>query len=331
MMKNLLLFAVCLSCMSVACTKDPSAEDNKPVQPVPADPESYNVTVKVDHEISGDIFNFVSILPIPESNEYQTVENLSCPDGKVKALKGSDNKCNYIEAPEVDFTELSHSLSYDVTLHPFRTDFSKITTIYDYDPSSEECVLYLGRKSVIIDPGEAFIKLIGDKMWKDADDIIDYARLCYEYVAYNFIYQDSDEDIVGIGYIRDTEKGDCGTLSSVFISLLRYKGIPSRHVAAVRTNGATHVWAEFYLEKYGWIPVDVTKKSLDRSGDYFGYYGGDAIVVSKDVCYEYEYDIADPYPEPRMMYCLQTYLSLGMTEKGGKVTSEFSIKAKLIE
>ena len=43
------------------------------------------------------------------------------------------------------------------------------------------------------------------------------------------------------------------------------------------------MWAEFYLENYGWIPVDVTYKNLNPTGDFFGKYDGNGIVVTREV------------------------------------------------
>jgi transglutaminase-like putative cysteine protease len=48
------------------------------------------------------------------------------------------------------------------------------------------------------------------------------------------------------------------------------KGIPARHNVGVIPSNSPHAWSEFYLEKWGWIPVDVTLKNSDPGGDYFG-------------------------------------------------------------
>lgn len=43
------------------------------------------------------------------------------------------------------------------------------------------------------------------------------------------------------------------------------------------------MWPDFYHKDYGWIPVDPTYKNSNRSGDYFGRYGGGAVIVSQDL------------------------------------------------
>ena len=82
--------------------------------------------------------------------------------------------------------------------------------------------------------------------------------------------------------------GDCGNQASVFISLLRAKGIPARHVVLCRV-GSAHVRAEFYLAGYGWIPADPNGEQSAPSLDWFGHVDNDAdaLVVSLGICNEY--------------------------------------------
>ena len=82
--------------------------------------------------------------------------------------------------------------------------------------------------------------------------------------------------------------GECGDFSTLVVNLLRYKNIPSRHNICLRldTDNSYHVWVDFYLEGYGWIPLDATYKHDYPSGDYFGRYAGDCIVVAQDMFYD---------------------------------------------
>ena len=56
-------------------------------------------------------------------------------------------------------------------------------------------------------------------------------------------------------------KGDCGQQTFLFISMLRYKGIPARWQSGWMMppdNENLHDWCEVYYEGTGWIPVDVS-------------------------------------------------------------------------
>ena len=81
------------------------------------------------------------------------------------------------------------------------------------------------------------------------------------------------------------EGGDCGNLSTIFVSLLRCKGIPARHLVAKRTDGSNPVWVDFHRQDYGWIPVDVSKRNANKYGDFFGKIDSrdTGIIVSKGV------------------------------------------------
>jgi transglutaminase-like putative cysteine protease len=63
-------------------------------------------------------------------------------------------------------------------------------------------------------------------------------------------------------YVLTTGIGDCGSQSMYFAALCRSLGIPARAIGGYQIfppgSGGTHFWAEYYLEGYGWIPVDVT-------------------------------------------------------------------------
>ncbi|MHB8163204.1 MAG: transglutaminase-like domain-containing protein [Methanoregula sp.] len=62
-------------------------------------------------------------------------------------------------------------------------------------------------------------------------------------------------------YMLTTDIGDCGTQSVYFAALCRSLGIPARAPGGyqmIEGKAGTHFWAEYYLEGYGWIPVDVT-------------------------------------------------------------------------
>lgn len=62
-------------------------------------------------------------------------------------------------------------------------------------------------------------------------------------------------------YVLSTGIGDCGSQSMYYAALLRAAGIPARAQGGyqmIEGTPGTHFWAQFYLEGYGWIPVDVT-------------------------------------------------------------------------
>jgi hypothetical protein len=120
------------------------------------------------------------------------------------------------------------------------------------------------------------------------------ARLLYNYVANRLSYVETPEDFSVPGAIK-TKKGNAYLYSLLFCSLARSVGIPTRPVAGYVVVGKNlcrrHYWAEFYLEKAGWVPVDPLLGDGVKLGDlkagvnlrdfYFGGLDNKHIAMSK--------------------------------------------------
>ena len=70
----------------------------------------------------------------------------------------------------------------------------------------------------------------------------------------------------------------------------------------VWVDGGYHVWPDFYHEDYGWVPVDPTFKNNNPSGDYFGRYDGNLIILSQGLTTFSETDI-ELTNEPLQTFC----------------------------
>jgi len=70
--------------------------------------------------------------------------------------------------------------------------------------------------------------------------------------------------------VYENRYGDCGAQSMFFAALCRSMGIPARSTGGrqlVPGWSGSHFWAEFYLEGYGWLPVDT---SIADAADWTG-------------------------------------------------------------
>lgn len=69
--------------------------------------------------------------------------------------------------------------------------------------------------------------------------------------------------------------GDCGALSSLFVASCRAAGIPARTVTGFSLgSNQWHVWAEFNVKDYGWVPVDLAyAEGMMPNGDQPIYFG----------------------------------------------------------
>ena len=84
------------------------------------------------------------------------------------------------------------------------------------------------------------------------------ARLIYNYVRrIKFAYSPGGKDVID-NFSRGT--GDSFTYAVMFTTLARKAGIPARTAAGYLVYDdkrvVKHFWSEFYINNYGWIPVD---------------------------------------------------------------------------
>lgn len=102
------------------------------------------------------------------------------------------------------------------------------------------------------------------------------ARAIYEWTIAN-TFRDPDVKGCGLGKALATLNeakggGKCADISSVFVTVMRAAGIPTRDVFGLRSTGKDgeitgdfHCWTEFYLPGTGWVqadPADVRKAML---------------------------------------------------------------------
>lgn len=285
--KRCMLMMVCMLLMT-ACDQNEEADDLvKGPTTQTANVESWEMSNKVTFKKTGDghITKFQALMPLPQSNIYQTVENVRFNEGKVLEDKNYGNKALFVDRPEFVSSEYIMETVFDVYTKKVAVDISKIDNILPYDPKSEACKRYLGDRGEYIVTSNPYIVKTGDALWAESENELDYARRCYEYVAKNFSYKKGSwrtlEQILKDG------GGECGDFSTLVVNLLRYKGIPSRHNICVTVSGGYHVWVDFYLEGWGWIPLDATYKNSNPKGDFFGKYNGECIVLMQDMCYDF--------------------------------------------
>lgn len=248
---------------------------------------SGTVTNAVNLTYSDTQWNWIyPVLPYPKSNIYQDIESVNtysatvfdCPDGLNSYIATNYQGMNI---PPSESTVIKEDIS--ATVYEVTAKLDMIDNIPPYDPKADVCKKYLGKeRGNLIDPTHKTIKAVADNLWIESkEDIITFARKSYEWTATNIKYGNNNKGLHPISELMKTKESDCGNFASVFISLLRAKGIPARHIVMIEPNSSEwHVRAEFYIPAYGWIPVDPTYKNSNPRGDYFGKFTGKFIVMS---------------------------------------------------
>jgi len=255
-------------------------------------PKTFRVRISLElKSVSVKPGVLVGALAWPESNEYQEIRRLKRSPGQLLTYPENGEKylfCrfNSAECPQPGSSKtIFHE--FEVTLYDITVDFSKIDMIYPYNKKSAVYRRYTGKSGEIVDPNHPEIERIAKQIASESKDSLEFARNAYLYVSENYKYLNPGTGLHPLNKLLEDGGGDCGNLSSIYISLLRNQGIPARHLVALRPDGSAHVWADFYMQKYGWIPVDVTYRLGDKSKtqDFFGRVsvGSNGIILSRDV------------------------------------------------
>lgn len=247
-----------------------------------------NFTNKVSFSKTGDMsgIRLAALIPAPVTNEYQEISSLLANRGKFIDLNEANRVLFYdgtFEGSTFDVLE-----SFLFTTKKMKIDFNNKTSknvVTGINPND-----YLGSDGTYIDTNNNKIKEIGDQLWSQSENILDYAKRSYEYVASHYRYINGSwrtlSEILRLG------GGECGDFTTLFVNLMRYKGIPARHNIGVWIDGGYHVWPDFYHEDYGWVPVDPTFKNSNRDEDYFGRYDGNLIILSQGLTTFFDSDIS---------------------------------------
>lgn len=229
-------------------------------------------------------------IPYPVSNNEQDISNVrikgNFSQNGVYGEKETGNLALYAEwnTPTKDRTI---TLTFDATAKELiKRDFPSVET--DIPAEIKE---YL--KSTAFIPTDGKVSEIALSITKNKKKVSEKARAVYQWVIENTV---RDPDVKGCG-TGEVEKviakrgGKCADISSVFVSIARAAGVPSREVFGLRLGkkdeedmtGGHHCWAEFYVPGYGWAPADpadvrkimlVDKLDLKGAQDKINYYFG---------------------------------------------------------
>jgi transglutaminase-like putative cysteine protease len=221
-------------------------------------------------------------IPVPQSDRFQTVElrTIESPvEHQILEEKNYGNSICYIElSPEHSGQQLE--LVYDVERQEKKP--------YEEDSSPSK---YLNA-SLLMPVGDRF-QVLADSIigQKRNTGTLMQARALYDYVIDNMRYMKFGEYGKGDSvYACDALSGNCTEFHSLFISLARSAGIPSRFAVGAsipsdRDEGGIdgyHCWAEFYAEGKWW-PVDISEanKYTALATYYFGRHPANRIEFSR--------------------------------------------------
>lgn len=108
------------------------------------------------------------------------------------------------------------------------------------------------------------VKDLADSIVPKRDNPVETVRKIYSWFTANIPWAGAQEYSILENipeYVIQNRRGDCGMQTLLFMSMLRYRGIPVRWQSGWKVPpGAKnlHDWCEVYFEGTGWVPVDVS-------------------------------------------------------------------------
>jgi len=172
-----------------------------------------------------------------------------------------------------EFTYTCYQINYKV-------DTGKVGT---YDKTSGD-YQHFTRPEKYVESDDARLTAIARQLQQGKTNPYDTAGAIYDWVIDNMAYRKVD-GLKGAKFSLENRYGECGDYSALFTALCRAAGIPARTVVgrwATSSPDDWHVWAEFYLPGYGWLPVDPTDADLNKKGRAcFGNLDNKRLILHK--------------------------------------------------
>jgi transglutaminase-like putative cysteine protease len=239
-----------------------SGEDAVPVIPVRLT-INYVLTVDPDAVPAGETVR--CWLPYPKENHLrqQEVKLISTSsENFILAPDSAIHRTVYMEAKAEKGVPLVFkvSYSYESSGQYFNPDYIPINP---YNKGNDFYSKYTSEEPPHICFTEK-VKNLADSIVSPGDNPVETVRKIYSWFTGNVPWAGAQEYSIMPNipeYVIKNRRGDCGMQTLLFMSMVRYRGIPVRWQSGWKVPpGAKnlHDWCEVYYEGTGWVPVDVS-------------------------------------------------------------------------
>lgn len=232
-------------------------------------------------------------LPYPHSDENQQVEVLAVDAAapyKVATEPEFGNQVLHLEVtrpqPRIDVAMRARVTRHEVV----RKDFARAGA-HGHPEREPSLAKWLAADRLV--PLDKRIRALSAEVTAGKRTDLEKARAIYDYVVDTMSY---DKSGTGWGngdiyWACDRKRGNCTDFHALFTGLARAAGIPAKFaigfpIPIERGEGKIagyHCWAEFWLDGYGWVPVDTSeaRKHPERREYFFGAHDADRVQLTE--------------------------------------------------
>lgn len=235
-------------------------------------------------------------IPLPRTDKYQSVSGFKITS-PVPYIRRSDSEYGnaylFLDVPASNGAnpiEVKLQFRVDRREHAVRLDGAPVSGAVEEPNDATPLSRYLKPDHLV--PTDGVIAQLAAEQTKGRQTAIEKARAIYNYVVSTMRYDKSGEGW-GRGdaiWACTSKRGNCTDFHSLFIGMLRHAGIPARFeigfpLPADQHEGnipGYHCWAEFYVEPYGWIPVDASEawKHPEKRDYFFGAHDTNRVLFT---------------------------------------------------
>ena len=229
-------------------------------------------------------------LPVPEESPCQHVhafKTTSPVEGHILRENAYGDRIWHARIPVGDASSLRIIQQVEIVR---RECSAQQTTAADHELDGPQPNRFLEPNHLV--PAAPRFARMARELTEGRTQATDRARALYDHVLRSMRY-----DKTGTGWGRgdadfacDVGRGNCTDFHSLFIALCRAAGIPARFrigfpLPSDRGSGSVggyHCWAEFWTDKAGWTPVDISEawKHPDLRDYFFGNIDENRIAYS---------------------------------------------------
>jgi transglutaminase-like putative cysteine protease len=217
-------------------------------------------------------------IPLASSDDHQTVELKNVTSAVATRLSTDaeyGNESLYVEVPDPSRADVRFQLVFRASRREYSAGAAPGASSAVARP--RDLGRYLRADRLV--PIDGKFRELSEEITAGKVSPLEKARAIYDYVFRTMKYDKSGEGW-GRGdslWACDSRRGNCTDFHSVFISLMRAKGIPARFEIGFPLGetpageiAGYHCWAEFYVDGTGWVPVDISEAwKAPAKHDYF--------------------------------------------------------------
>jgi len=234
-------------------------------------------------------------IPVPQTDKHQNVRVLTVKGpAKTRITQEPEygNRMMYAETDNPTTPQMEFAVDYEVERREYsRGDYEQLER-GDQEPGvvSASMTRLIAPDSLI--PTDGKIKTLAMEVTGSKSGTVTKAKAAYDYFFATMRY-----DKTGTGWGRgdalwacDSKRGNCTDFHSPFIGVLRADRIPARFdigfpLPENKKKGdipGYHCWAEFYAQKTGWVPVDISEawKAQGKRDYFFGSVDANRVQFS---------------------------------------------------